>query len=817
MSNAVTARSLPSPLSADTWGFKRKLSIAALLPSLYLGSSLITALVYSPLSIADEANQTFQIPAGNLEDALNAFAKKNGMTLSFDPALVKGKTSAGLSGTYTRDQAIKQMLKDTDLEAVTHDGATVIQRRSPSSAVETLPEVSVVSGAEKSDALPRAYAGGQVAKGGSLGLLGSKGFMDTPFNQTSYTSQSAEDVQARSLSDLLIADPSVRLSSARNNINEDFSIRGLTVAGQDIAINGMYGLSPFYRTPVEFIERVEVLKGPSALLNGMTPGGNVGGNINIIPKRAGDDPLTRVTASYLSDAIFGTHVDVSRRFGENKEFGIRFNGAYREGDARIDHQDLEDTVGSLALDYRGEKLRVTFDHIQQQQNIDAVTRQFTVGSLLTEMPSAPDNKLNYPGYGHSKMKDKSQILRAEYDLTDQVTVYGGYGTRKSEMDAIAGNPVLTSNNGNFTSSPAWQLFHIESRSIEAGVKARFNTGNVGHSLSLGSTRVVQDQFIFFDTAFSGRNSNIYSPVYSDTPSTDGIDTNITKYASTTLTSYALADTLSFLDDRIQLTLGLRHQNVYTPSYQFGTGARNGPSYDESVVTPLAGIVIKPWENISLYANYIQGLSPGQRAPVGTSNAGEIFSPYKTRQKEAGVKVDWGKIATTVSLFEIERPLSYTFNNTFSVDGEQKNRGLEFNVFGEIVDHVRLLGGMAITRSRLDNTPGGTNDGNEAIAVPRVQANLGADWDVLAVQGLSLNARTVYTSKQYVDSANNLDIDAWTRFDIGARYKTVLQDKPVTLRANIENLFDKRYWGSSNEGYLFIGAPRTLLLSATVDF
>jgi len=797
---------------------RRKTSIATLLHSLYLGSGLLPLSLYQvPHAHAAEATETYNIPAASLEDALNAFARKTGITLSFDPALVKGRISPPLQGELTRDQAIHQLLKGTDLEPVTQDGATIIRRKPAASISETLPEVAVVAEKETADSLGGSYAGNQVAIKGGLGLLGNKGFMDTPFNQTSYTSKTIEDFQARSLSDLLIADPSVRLSSARTNINEDFSIRGLTVAGQDIAINGMYGLAPYFRTPIEFIERVEVLKGPSALLNGMSPGGNVGGNINVLPKRAGDDPLTRVTASYLSDSVFGSHVDIGRRFGENKEFGIRFNGAYRDGDTRLDHQSQEETLGSLALDYKGEKLRVTFDHIYQQQNIHGVTRQFTVGSLLTEMPNAPDATTNYPGYGYSKMKDRTQILRAEYDISDHISIYGGYGTRKSRMDAVAGNPVLTDSAGNFTSSPAWQLFNIDSRSMEAGVKARFNTGNIGHSISLGMTRVVQDQYIFFYTAFAGRNSNLYSPVYSSTPSTDAIEADTTKYASTTLTSYALADTLSFMDDRIQLTLGLRHQNVYTPSYVFGTGARVGEAYDESAVTPLAGIVIKPWQNTSLYANYIQGLSQGGTAPVGTTNSGQIFSPYKTRQKELGVKMDWGKIATTLSMFEIERPLSYTFNNTFSVDGEQKNRGIELNVFGEVIDHVRLLGGMAITRSRLNNTEGGAYDGNEAIAVPRVQANLGADWDVLAVQGLSLNARTVYTSKQYVDRANNLDIDSWTRFDLGARYKTVVQQKPVTFRANIENVFDKRYWSSSNEGYLYVGAPRTLLLSATVDF
>src|SRR5690606_28169332 len=121
------------------------------------------------------------------------------------------------------------------------NGAYTLRKSPSSGSATTLPAVTVTAAA---DGLPAAYAGGQVAKGGRLGLLGNSNFLDTPFNQTSYTAETIEDQQARSLSDLLVNDPSVRLASARTNINEDFSIRGFTVSSADVSINGMYGLMP---------------------------------------------------------------------------------------------------------------------------------------------------------------------------------------------------------------------------------------------------------------------------------------------------------------------------------------------------------------------------------------------------------------------------------------------------------------------------------------------------------------------------------------------------------------------------------------------
>lgn len=686
-------------------------------------------------------------------------------------------------------------------------------------AADTLPEVAVTAAPTQEAGAPLPpYAGGQVASGGRLGLLGNQDFMDTPFNITSYTAKTIEDQQARSLSDVLIADPSVRLSSARTNINEDFSIRGFSVPSQDVALNGMYGLAPYFRVPVEMAERIEVLKGPNALLNGMAPSGSVGGAINLVPKRAGSEPLTRFTGSYLSDSVYGGHVDVGRRYGENQEFGIRFNGAYRQGDTAVDRQSLEETVGALALDYAGERLRLSADIIYQQQNIDRVVRQFQAGAGLTDIARAPDGDLNYPGYGYSDMQDFSAVLRGEYDVNEHVTVYGGFGERDSRMNAVAGNPALINTAGDFASAPAWQVFDVSSHSAEAGIRTSFETGTIKHQATLGATRLVQNADIYFFTGFSGRTSNLYNPLYSATPSKAGLSGHPTKYTTSELTSYALADTLSFAEDRILLTLGVRHQQVESQNYGIGTGVKTGPGYDESEVTPAVGIVVKPWHNVSLYANYIEGLSQGPTAPIGAANAGEVFSPFITKQKEAGVKLDWGKFATTVSLFEIERP-SGVLNpgGVFSVDGEQRNRGVELNVFGEVVDDVRLLGGLAYTDGRLTKTQDGTFDDNYAVAVPKLQANLGVEWDTWFVPGLTLTGRTVYTSRQYVDSANNLSIPQWTRVDIGARYQTVLNDTPVTLRANIENLFDKAYWGSSNAGFLYLGAPRTLLMSATVDF
>ena len=113
------------------------------------------------------------------------------------------------------------------------------------------------------------------------------------------------------------------------------------------------------------------------------------------------------------------------------------------------------------------------------------------------------------------------------------------------------------------------------------------------------------------------------------------------------------------------------------------------------------------------------------------------------------------------------------------------------------------------------------DDNRAIGVPKRQFNLAVDWSVPGIAGLSLSGRAVRTSSQYVNETNTLSIPSWTRFDLGARYVTTVAEQVVTLRARVDNVTDRDYWSSAGGypgyGYLVQGAPRTFVLSATVDF
>jgi len=238
------------------------------------------------------------------------------------------------------------------------------------------------------------------------------------------------------------------------------------------------------------------------------------------------------------------------------------------------------------------------------------------------------------------------------------------------------------------------------------------------------------------------------------------------------------------------------------------------------VTPLAGLVVKPLQNVSLYANYAEGLSQGIIVPTGQgfANQGAILAPYKSKQQEAGIKVDWGTITTTAAVFQIARPLLITTPANFRVyDGEQQNRGIELNAYGLLLPGLRGMVSATFLRPEIINTSNLAEIGKDAAGVPDKTFSASLDWDTPWVSGLSLNGRVIYTSGSYLTNLNNpwQKFSDWTRFDVGARYATVFNGRPVTFRANIENLFDNRYWLTTGS-FVTVGSPRTYLLSAAFD-
>lgn len=694
----------------------------------------------------------------------------------------------------------------------------------------TEPVATVVVSASadaSSQGLSSAYAGGQVARGGRLGLLGNVDIMDTPFNTMNYTQALIQDQQARSVADVVQNDPSVRVARGFGNYQELYVIRGFAVNSDDLAYNGLYGLLPRQFVASELLERVEVLRGANSFVNGAAPGGGgVGGAINLLPKRAPNAPLTQLTVGVETGGQAYVATDFANRFGADGRLGVRVNAVRREGDTAIDRENRQLSLYSVGVDYRGRGYRLSADLGHQDHQLRGARPSVTMAAGVPIVP-APESDSNYAQpWTYSGERDTFGTLRGEVDLPGGAVAWAAFGMRKGDEFNIISSPTVTNVNGNATMTRFDNAREDKVRTGEAGLRTELKTGAVSHKLSASVSGFHSESKNAYGMSdFAGFASNIYAPRDALAPSsgffTGGNMNAPLVTGKSILSSVAVADTLGFMDERLLVTVGARHQTIKSFGYDYNTGAQNA-RYDESEVTPVAGIVYKPVKGVSVYANYSEALQQGPVA-AGTDivNQGEVFAPFVSRQKEIGVKYDGGKFGGTAAVFTTSQPSAYVQERRFGVFGEQRNRGLELSVFGTPARGLRLLGGLTLLDAEQRRTVGGLNEGKDAIGVPGTQLNLGADWDVPGVQGLSLNARALHTSTQYADAANTQKLPSWSRLDIGANYLMRFMDRDLTLRARIDNLTDRNYWASAGGypgfGYLVQGAPRSVVVSATVDF
>ncbi|WP_341704917.1 TonB-dependent receptor [Ferrovibrio sp.] len=780
----------------------------------------------APVEIAQAATAqkriTFNIRPQPLAAALSQFGRQSGLQVTAPGGITGDLQSPGAAGEMTPNEALARLLAGTGLTWRNPDRQTVILVATGQEGSTTvLPPVRVggeapIASTAMLSSLPEAYAGGQVATGGQAGLLGNRNVMDTPFNQTSYTSQLIQDQQARKLDDVLANDPSVRPTAPRAYGFDFVSIRGFNVPSTAYGINGLYGLaSNFSLNSLTSIERVEALKGPGTLLNGMPPSGGVGGSVNLITKRATDEPITQMTATYSSESQLGTHLDVGRRYGETGQFGVRFNGAYKAGDTELANQSQELATASGAVDFRGERVRLSADIGIENNNTNAMTRYVNFGNL-TSVPSAPDAGAAFmPDWGYWNSNGKMGLVQGEVDLTDSLTAYAQAGMVTGSTEYLYSDATITNVNGNFNGSP--RLNHQERDQIayQTGLRSDLETGFVHHLVNFNAAASSSETKII-NTTGTAFTSNLYNPVASPTPAISVGDP--IKIGSTDMMSYGIADTLSVLDERVQLTIGVRKQYADTDSFN---ASGQTAAYEMDTWTPGYAIVVKPWQNVSLYANYVEALETGTIVGSSYANAGEILPPYKTTQKETGVKVDWGRLTTTFSAFDITKPLQVaTAGNVLTGDGERRHRGAELNVFGKVVEGVRLLGGVMYVDARQEKTDNGTNDGKKVFGVSEYQFNLAAEWDLPFVEGLTLTGRVIHNSEFYANATNTQLVPDWTRYDVGARYEleSPWSGKPLVVRFSVENLFNTDYWqGTATDKYVFLGAPRTYLVSTTFNF
>ena len=683
-------------------------------------------------------------------------------------------------------------------------------------------EVSILPALKsEAQAQQQNYADGKLAKEAKLGALGNKSVIDTPFSVTTYTAKTISDNQAATVSEVLKNDPSIRETTNSGHLNENIQIRGFSVGFGDYNMNGLYDMAPTGRIPTDIIDSVTVLKGPNALVAGMAPAGSVGGVVMAQTKRANQD-LTRVSASYEDDGYYKSGFDVARRLGNNKEFGVRVGGSYGQGEHIIDGMDDTNSTGVVALDYTTDKLKLNFDAYAVRDKRDNGSPVMVSMGTIKQVIAAPSGDSNFFPNIHGEQSSQYLGASGEYKFSPDLKVFGGAGYTEKEFSGhIFGTRMIVQNATTGAASSQYYRVGYQEHAVAAnlGLEGKFDTGAIQHTLGLRADYLTRNYWQHSAATSNAFDTNLYDPIVDASEQMPTSYPTIVPYADNRYVSYTLTDQMSMLDDKLQVILGARYQDIDTKNLYKKT------KYSSDKISPSLGLVVKPFgEDLSFYASYVEGLSEGVTVsdityPTAT-NKGETLAPYQTKQYELGTKYQVGSWLNTLALYQIEKPEVYQDTVTKAVkdDAETRSRGIEFSTAGQLTEDLSLMANLAYIDAEYVKSGTASQVGNTVIGTPDFTAGLGLDYKIPVVEGMSVNARASYVSEQYLNTDNSLELPDYTILDLGAKYATKIGGVNTTFRANVNNLTDEKYWsGVFGSNYAILGAGRTYKLGVTFDF
>ncbi|KAF1020726.1 MAG: Ferrichrome receptor FcuA [Paracidovorax wautersii] len=592
-------------------------------------------------------------------------------------------------------------------------------------------------------------------------------------------------------------------------------IRGISVDNRsNYRLNGSLAVMNFAQVPMEDKERVEVLKGASALYYGFTTPAGV---VNFVTKRAG---LTPVTTLGLTLDQYGSAVasaDIGRRFGDRQQYGVRVNAAGGTLGSYLDSVGNGNrTFLSTALDWRvNERLTLKADFEYERRKVTeqvGVQLPTAVNGVITLPHAVNPKNLVGPSLSTFFTETTNAQVRADYALSDDWSLTLEAGRARTERDRNL--PIFRFSNAASVATGAGNIqgnsqhLDITSDLLRAELFGNVRTGFISHEITLGATRTDTAQDPIYQTRYTVASQNLYNPVpitsvtwgaTPTTPTTAALDTRDT--------GLYLVDRLK-LSEQWQVIGGVRRS-----SYRSDQGPDH---YDVSETTPMAAVIYRPLQSLSVYASYAKGLEPGETAPTGTDNVGQRLKPGVSQQKELGLR--WqapGGTLWSVAVFDIDQPGYYTnTDNIYVADGAKRYTGIELSAQGQL---TRQLGWQASTQwldprfQHIDDNYNGKLPENAA----RRTASAFLTYAVAAVPGLSVNGGAYYTGRRPVNDLNQAWLGGVTLYALGSRYETKLYGRRNTWQVNVENVADKRYWAGAGTR-LAAGAPRTIKLTYKID-
>ncbi|GFM86821.1 ligand-gated channel [Pseudomonas cichorii] len=790
-----------------------------------LALSLLTfALAAQPLRAqADGETRHYSVQAASLSQALAGFSSQAKITVQFAPELAQGLSSPGLEGDYSAEQGLAKLLAGSGLGAVQlGDRVYGLVKVSTEAGTLTMPNVDINARTTVEGSEAAGYVSENIS---NVGALGGMKLQDTPYSMSVTSQALLKNMQATSTDDVFKRNPFAQLYSPKTaGYASAITIRGfggsssLNIANDGLRFSTLADGGNF----IEDTEQLEVVTGLTGFLYGPA---SPGGLANYVLKRPTYERYNSVTLGNAGGENYYLHGDFGGPIDSEGKFAYRLNVLTQDGETAIDLQKRRRQMVSLALDWNvSDDLQIQFDASHKESQTRGLTSYwfFANEAYRPSASSLDTDKLYSQKWAFSDNQTDKAGVRAKWRLNDTFSLRAAFAAQQYTQEYTYTGPQIDAP-GVYT-QPLYAFAPLETREYSGYLflDSLFATGPLDHKLTLGYQGNTARTLMYTDHTPSQQQSSVTGTAVSlsQQPQVSkpgySIGHGAQHLSSTSDTHNLLIGDIITFNEQWSTILGATHTQIiaYTNNFATTTTTPRKTEYDKSLTSPSVSLIYKPVPWLTTYATYIEGLQSGSVAPANAINAGTALAPQISEQYEIGAKASLGDTLVTLALFNIEKPNA--FRNTarlYVADGLQENNGLEFSVTGKVTPQLTLVSGLTLLDPEVKKSSTSANDGNSPINVAKQLAKVYAEYDIASLPGFAVTGGAFYTGKQYADEANNYTLPAFTTFDAGARYRLPLGDNSLTLRANVSNLTDKKYWLNTS----YLGDPRTVAFSAQLEF
>lgn len=659
-----------------------------------------------------------------------------------------------------------------------------------------------------------------IAKSARSATKSTTPVMETPQSVTTITRKQIDDQNPQTVSEALRYTAGVLSDRDSNSRYDSVFLRGFGAFGTATSyVNYLDGLrlqrGQAFATPSIdpfFLDHIDVLKGPAALLYGQV---SPGGLVNQVSREPSGIQSNEVRLEAGTDGRVQSGIYSTGRITSDGTFQYGIGIVGRSAGTRYDDVDEKRLGIAPALKWQPDEdtSLIVSGYYQRDPDggyFNSIYPKFLAPAGYAERLSR-DLNVGDPNYDSFERTQYGLGYRFEHRFDEQVTVRSNFRHSGVETDMRS-----LQMNGPMSATgviPRWAVHSIEDAegfSFDNQAEFKFETGAVRHTLLAGLD--IQHSKSSWEYLLGGATAlDVTNPIYGQPvgPFIKAIDSD-----------QALRQTGIYLQDQIEIgglrgVFGMRHDwaNQDTDNLLTGTSAER----TDNATSYRAGLLYLFDNGMAPYASYSTSFEPSTRVDA----TGSPFKPTEAQQYEIGIKYQPSGLDAvfTLSAFDIRQQNVVYFNAASGFNeqqGEIHSRGLEFEARGNLASNLELIAAVSLLDTEVSESGIPSIVGNRPQAVPRYYGSLWANYtvDAGAVEGLSIGGGARFVGSSYSNDTNTVKaggytlLDAALRYDFGAKNPNL---KGLQATLNVTNLLDTEYYSScSSEFYCQYGNGRTVL-------